>query len=69
MNRYEDKEVQRDKKLVSYDIVDKQGKPYVKVNIGKEDKVRKGGGGLGGGVAELVWVEGLGGWLVRQGSD
>lgn len=41
-DRYEDKEVQRDKKLVSYDIVDKQGKPYVKVNIGKEDKVRVG---------------------------
>jgi heat shock protein 5 len=31
--------VQRDKKLVSYDIVDKQGKPYVKVAVGKEDKV------------------------------
>jgi heat shock protein 5 len=31
--------VQRDKKLVSYDIVDKQGKPYVKVQVGKEDKV------------------------------
>jgi hypothetical protein len=47
--RYEDKEVQRDKKLVSYDIVDKQGKPYVKVNIGKEDKVRqfKGRQGVG----------------------
>jgi heat shock protein 5 len=37
--RFDDKEVQKDKKLVSYDIVDKQGKPYVKVNIGKEEKV------------------------------
>jgi len=37
--RYEDKEVQKDKKLVSYDITDKQGKPYVKVQVGKEDKV------------------------------
>jgi heat shock protein 5 len=37
--RYEDKEVQRDKKLVSYDIVDKQSKPYVKVNVNGEDKV------------------------------
>jgi heat shock protein 5 len=47
--RYEDKEVQRDKKLVSYDITDKQGKPYVKVQVGKEEKVRmrdrKHGGG------------------------
>jgi hypothetical protein len=24
---------------VSYDITDKQGKPYVKVQVGKEDKV------------------------------
>lgn len=39
MCRYEDKEVQRDKKLVSYDIVDKQSKPYVKVNVNGEDKV------------------------------
>jgi hypothetical protein len=39
LHRYEDKEVQKDKKLVSYDITDKQGKPYVKVQVGKEDKV------------------------------
>lgn len=24
---------------MSYDITDKQGKPYVKVQVGKEDKV------------------------------
>jgi hypothetical protein len=39
-SRYEDKEVQRDKKLVSYDIVDKQTKPYIKVKVNGEDKVR-----------------------------
>ena len=37
--RYEDKEVQRDKKLVSYDIVDRQGKPYVAVDVKGEQKV------------------------------
>ncbi|KAF8060359.1 BIP5 [Scenedesmus sp. PABB004] len=37
--RYEDKEVQRDKKLMSYAIVDKSGKPYVGVTVGGEDKV------------------------------
>ncbi len=37
--RYTDKEVQRDKKLVSYDIVDKQGKPYVSVDVAGEAKV------------------------------
>ena len=25
---------------MSYDIIDKQGKPYVKVQVNKEDKVR-----------------------------
>jgi hypothetical protein len=39
LRRYEDKEVQRDKKLVSYDIVDKSTKPYIKVKVGGEDKV------------------------------
>lgn len=39
-NRYEDKEVQRDKKLVPYNIVNKDGKPYVQVKIkGGETKV------------------------------
>jgi heat shock protein 5 len=37
--KYQDKEVQRDKKLVSYDIVDKQGKPYVSVEVKGENKV------------------------------
>ncbi|KAG2435338.1 hypothetical protein HXX76_007411 [Chlamydomonas incerta] len=37
--KYEDKEVQRDKKLMSYDIVDRQGKPYVGVDIKGEQKV------------------------------
>eukprot|EP00775_Hariotina_reticulata_P014136 gene14136-14268_t len=37
--RYEDKEVQRDKKLVSFSIIDKQGKPYVQVKVNEEDKV------------------------------
>ncbi|WIA23789.1 hypothetical protein OEZ85_013470 [Tetradesmus obliquus] len=37
--KYEDKEVQRDKKLVSYDIVDKATKPYIKVKVNGEDKV------------------------------
>jgi hypothetical protein len=32
--------VQRDKKLVSFSIVDKQGKPYVSVKVNDEDKVR-----------------------------
>jgi len=34
--------VQRDKKLMSYEITDKAGKPYVKVQINNEDKVREG---------------------------
>ena len=37
---FKDKEVQKDKKLVSYNIVDKNGKPYVSANvIGGELKV------------------------------
>lgn len=35
---FKDAEVQRDAKLVSYDIVDKSGKPYVQVNVNGEDK-------------------------------
>ncbi len=34
-----DKEVQRDAKLVSYDIVEKASKPYISVDIGGEVKV------------------------------
>lgn len=37
---YKDKDVQKDKKLVSYDIVDKNGKPYVSTQVtGGETKV------------------------------
>ena len=37
---YRDKEIQKDKKLVSYDIVDKGGKPYIQTQInGGETKV------------------------------
>ncbi|KAI8474988.1 MAG: binding protein 1 [Monoraphidium minutum] len=36
---YLDKEVQRDKKLMSYDIVDKAGKPMVQVEVKDEKKV------------------------------
>ncbi|KAI8475240.1 MAG: luminal binding protein [Monoraphidium minutum] len=36
---YLDKEVQRDKKLMSYDIVDKGGKPMVQVDVKGENKV------------------------------
>uniref|UniRef100_A0A061S6C8 Heat shock 70kDa protein 5 n=1 Tax=Tetraselmis sp. GSL018 TaxID=582737 RepID=A0A061S6C8_9CHLO len=36
--KFEDKEVQRDKKLVSYDIVNHQGKPYVSVSVKGEVK-------------------------------
>lgn len=39
-NRFTDKEVQRDAKLVSYNIVDRQGKPYVQVEVNGESKVR-----------------------------
>ena len=38
MCRFSDTEVQRDKKLVSYDIVDSNGKPYVKVPVKGESK-------------------------------
>jgi heat shock protein 5 len=41
VRRFEDKEVQRDKKLVSYDIVDKATKPYIKVKVNGEEKVRE----------------------------
>eukprot|EP00873_Tetraselmis_striata_P003291 jgi/Tetstr1/423555/TSEL_014228.t1 len=37
--KYDDKEVQKDKKLVSYDIVSKEGKPYVSVKVKGETKV------------------------------
>uniref|UniRef100_A0A7S0UZ16 Uncharacterized protein n=1 Tax=Polytomella parva TaxID=51329 RepID=A0A7S0UZ16_9CHLO len=37
--KFEDKEVQRDKKLVSYDIVNKNSKPYVSVEVSGETKV------------------------------
>ena len=35
---YKDKEIQRDKKLVSYDIVDKNGKPYVSAVVNGGEK-------------------------------
>lgn len=35
---FKDKEVQRDSKMVSYDVVDKKGKPNVQVEIGGEKK-------------------------------
>ncbi len=35
---FKDKEVQRDAKMVSYDVVDKKGKPYVQVEISGEKK-------------------------------
>lgn len=38
--KYSDKEVQKDKKHVSYDIVDKDGKPYIKTNVvGGQSKI------------------------------
>ena len=36
---FKDREVQRDSKLVSYDVVDKKGKPYVSVDVAGETKV------------------------------
>ncbi|DBB16813.1 hypothetical protein WJX82_007315 [Trebouxia sp. C0006] len=36
---FKDKEVQRDAKMVSYDVVDKKGKPYVQVEIAGDKKV------------------------------
>jgi endoplasmic reticulum chaperone BiP len=38
-NRFEDKEVQRDMKLVPYKIVNKDGKPYIQVKI-KDGEVK-----------------------------
>ena len=35
---FKDKEVQRDAKMVSYDVVDKKGKPYVQVEVSGEKK-------------------------------
>ena len=35
---FKDKEVQRDAKMVSYDVVDKKGKPNVQVEIAGEKK-------------------------------
>lgn len=35
---FKDKEVQRDAKMVSYDVVDKKGKPYVQVEVNGEKK-------------------------------
>jgi len=37
--RYTDKSVQSDKKLLPYDIIDKDGKPYIRVTVGGEEKV------------------------------
>eukprot|EP00198_Chlamydomonas_reinhardtii_P012547 XP_001701884.1 binding protein 2 [Chlamydomonas reinhardtii] len=37
--KFSDADVQRDRKLVSYDIVDRQGKPYVAVDVKGEQKV------------------------------
>lgn len=39
LNRYSDKEVQRDAKMVSYKVVDKAAKPYVEVEISGDKKV------------------------------
>ena len=40
---FKDKEVQRDAKMVSYKVVDKEAKPYIEVEISGEKKVRSGG--------------------------
>lgn len=37
--KYNDKEVQQDKKLLPYDIVNKDGKPYIEVEVKGEKKV------------------------------
>jgi heat shock protein 5 len=37
--RYEDKEVQRDIKLLPYKIVNKDGKPYIQVKI-RDDEIK-----------------------------
>ena len=36
--RYNDKDVQKDKKLVSYNIVDRGTKPYIEVEVAGEKK-------------------------------
>lgn len=40
---FKDKEVQRDAKMVSYKVVDKETKPYIEVEISGEKKVRSRG--------------------------
>ncbi|MCQ2820401.1 MAG: Hsp70 family protein, partial [archaeon] len=37
--KYNDKEVQMDKKLLSYDVVDKDGKPYIQVEVKGQKKL------------------------------
>jgi heat shock protein 5 len=37
--RYTDKSVQSDKKLLPYDIIDRDGKPYIRVVVNGEEKV------------------------------
>ena len=37
--KYNDKEVQMDKKLLPYDIIDKDGKPYIQVEIKGQKKL------------------------------
>jgi len=37
--RYTDKSVQADKKLLPYDIIDKDGKPYIRVKVNGEEKI------------------------------
>ncbi len=35
---FKDREVQRDAKMLSYDVVDQNGKPYVQVKVGADQK-------------------------------
>ena len=37
--RYNDKSVQSDKKLLPFEIIDRDTKPYIKVNVGGEEKI------------------------------
>ena len=37
--KFSDKTVQQDKKLLPYDIIDKGGKPHIRVKVGEEEKV------------------------------
>ena len=37
--RFDDPEVQRDKKFLSYKVVNKDGKPYIQVNVKGEQKM------------------------------